>query len=75
MAETQDQLLNQIYVLKMKIKGRINLSHGDEIKANVFSVFRKQILEYINETEICICKQMFSSSEKREETESDWLAL
>lgn len=52
-AETRDQLLIQISALKMKIKGSLKLSHGDEITANVFSVSSKQIEEYINEIEIC----------------------
>lgn len=60
----------------MKIKGRLKLSRGDEIRANVFSVFRKQILDYINEIEVSICKlEMFFPSEGREEIESDWLVL
>lgn len=49
-------MLNQIPALKMKINGRLKLSDGEEITANVFLVFSKQIFEYINKIKIYICR-------------------
>lgn len=56
MADSQDDLLKQISVLKMKISGRLKLSHGEDVTTYIFSVFQGQMMEYVTEIKICMSK-------------------
>lgn len=73
--DSWDQLFQRITVLKMKIKGRLKLSHGDEITPTIYKDIHQEIFEYLTEVEICNCKLEISSpsDNEREETESNRL--
>ena len=69
-----EQLGRQISVLKIKIEERLRLCHGDRVTPHVYSVFRKHIIDYLHEMEICVTKMELSPNPETDvlETEADW---
>ena len=61
-------------VLKIKVEERLKLCHGDRVTPQVYATFRKDILEYIHEMEVCITKLELSHTPETDvlETEVSW---
>ncbi|CAE1251573.1 adk [Acanthosepion pharaonis] len=71
---TKEQILHRLTVLKIKVEERLKLCRGDRVTPHVFSVFRKDILQYIFEMETCITKLELGSFPETDllETEAEW---
>lgn len=75
MADSQDDLLKQISVLKMKISGRLKLSHGEDVTTYIFSISGPNDGICDGDQDLHEQIRLFSSSESKwEMIEMDWLA-
>ena len=74
MEVSREQILRRMTVLKIKVEERLKLCHGDRVTPQVYATFRKDILEYIHEMEVCITKLELSQTPETDvlDTEVSW---
>ena len=74
MEVSREQILRRMTELKIKVEERLRLCHGDRVTPHVYATFRKDILEYIHEMEVCITKLELSQTPETDvlETEVSW---
>ena len=74
MEVSREQILRRMTVLKIKVEEQLKLCHGDRVTLQVYATFRKDILEYIHEMEVCITKLELSPTPETDvlETEVSW---
>ena len=74
MEVSREQILRRMTVLKIKVEERLKLCHGDRVTPQIHATFRKDILEYIHEMEVCITKLELSHTPETDvlETVVSW---
>ena len=71
MEVSREQILRRMTVLKIKVEERLRLYHGNRVTPHVYATFRKDILEYIHELEVCITKLELSQTPETDELERE----
>ena len=71
MEVSRELILRRMTVLKIKVVERLRLCHRDRVTPHVYATFRKDILEYIHEMEVCITKLELSQTPETDVLETE----